>query len=385
MNHLITRSLDLRTETFLLKMPKEFLNEFEAQMIEWIFKYRNKFSELPHTERLVNKFPAFVPIKLVNEYPLEDVFEIEIKRKRKNFMLTKIAEIETHIVNEDEIPYDMISVMNRVITYSKQGFDLFSSFNRETYFEKKRTWLMGLGVIDRFTGGLQNSDVVYIVGRLASKKTTVLLWLAYKWLNEGARILMISLEMQAKQLIGKIDSTIIGENPLLLRSGDEELRIRPKLKIVQSIAKKMEGEIIIPRQRHLKVSDVKRMAEDFGVDIIMIDGVYLMQGESWAQQDWQRIKSISNDVKQMALTLDSLVLCTTQLRKLNGRKTATAEDIAYGDSMMQDADFAWASMPGAVQPDEENIDSIELQPIKSRQGKMMGAFVEIDWNKMIIR
>ena len=115
------------------------------------------------------------------------------------------------------------------------------------------------------------------------------------------------------------------------------------------------------------------------VDVIVIDGIYLMRPDRHVQSKWERVADISNSLKQGALELGIPILGITQLKRLAGKRP-DVEDIAYSDALGQDADIILS-----VVPEEEKRENIVLELIKNRFGDAtIGTAITINWDKMTL-
>ena len=88
-----------------------------------------------------------------------------------------------------------------------------------------------MSILDEATGGINDGDLVYIVGRPQDGKTTFLLHLIARWFWEGKTVLVVSNEIPWRDMLFKIDSILAGIPVSERRSGKftEESKLKLKL------------------------------------------------------------------------------------------------------------------------------------------------------------
>ena len=204
----------------------------------------------------------------------------------------------------------------------------------------------GLTDLDRLLGGLQKSDLIIVAGRPGMGKTgfmlTVLKNAAYR---EKKKVAMFSLEMSNEQLVHRLISQQTGINTQKLRTGklsDEDLTF-----FIEAIDIFGETQIflddtpaITPMQLRTKC---RRLHMEHHLDLIIIDYLQLMSGDSGTDNRVQEVSSISRSLKMLAKELDVPVLTAAQLSRGVEKRGADAEpmlsDLRESGSLEQDADI----------------------------------------------
>ena len=185
--------------------------------------------------------------------------------------------------------------------------------------------------------------------------------------------------MLPKDTFAKLDGIVGHFNPLILRDMEEHTLLK-MVKTMSTKAKSSGGEIIIPATRLLTPARVFSIAKSFDVDVVVIDGIYLMQPDYDIKgQKWERISAISNSIKQHALNIGKPCLGVTQLKRIGEKSELDPEDIAFSDSLGQDADFIIALRPNKIISTK-----LEAQLIKNRYGSRLATEIMVDFDKMTI-
>lgn len=375
MNDLITQSLKEANVHLLFNFPKQLMSTHEQKIVQWIVDYTSRYGTPPTVERLNSVFPTFVPVKTTN--PLGDTYDNALRKRRNLYTREFMTKIQAELKAGAD-PLDYIRDLYEKIRVGDSNVTRYSTYDRSTYHRKGTSYPYGVGVIDQYTGGIAKGDLVYLIGRLGTGKTTLALWCLSKWLTNGRRILMVSNENRADDVIAKIDSYIGGFNPIKKRTmqwTDDDLN---RLSTVSFIASHMEGEVFIPNRPVQTVDEVQNMIYSYQPDIVVVDGIYLirgMQGES----HWEKITNVSRSLKQLAEGEGVPVLGIHQAsRQAIGRKIEI-EHIAFADALAQDADLVMAINP-------EDDGTIFVEAIKNRWGdNNWGFFLEFHFDTMSVK
>lgn len=378
MNELISTALTDRDITPLSNFPQFLINKYEKEILEWIFEYARKFEEPPQLSRLRREFEHFIPIMSSPPFPLADVYEMTLKRKRKEYAVTVLTSIIDEIPEKDDLDLSTMSKLMLELGNSSSDISRYSTFDRSRYF-RGDSLKIGFNMIDRATGGIANGEMMLIAGRLGTGKSTLQQWITYKWWEEGRRILFISKEMLSTDVFSRIDAMVGKFNPLRIRTMPRS-DIESELKVITSIAGSSKGEIIIPSRQISTPSQIVTLARHLSIDAVFVDGMYLLKPDgARGPQLWEDVKSVSNDLKQAALDLGKPFMTSTQLKRTGKRDEYDPEDLAYSDALGQDADFLVA-----IHPSPAMKNRIELQLIKNRFGPNIAELAYIDYDTMTI-
>lgn len=384
MNLLLTLCLERENIMPLLEIPKELLSPTEIELIKFITEFYAKFKKIPSTERVGKEFPYFLPtiVKVPDKYVLEDLLE-QVKREKLAHKWEHVLQNSISIIREGkELPVPEVSALIK-LTMMTGGVETFSGFDRLEYFRKPGL-NTGLKMIDVATGGISNGEVMIVAGRLGNKKTTLSLFIAHTWWKLGKRVLFASNEMAPGDIFSRLDGIVGKFNPLTLRldPSDETKKLAEKTGgMVRVFSKEHHGEIFIPKVKLKTPNEIFAMAQYLAVDGVIIDGLYLMHpNDGHFSAKWERVSEISNQIKEGASDTNIPIIALTQIKRVGGRKELyDPEDIAYSDSIGQDADFVLVSNPSILDKNK-----IELQLVKNRYGKEIATICAIDFDKMTL-
>ncbi len=211
-------------------------------------------------------------------------------------------------------------------------------------------------VLSRFTAvddildGLQPSDLIVLAGRPSMGKTSLALNIARNAaVEQNSRVALFSLEMSRDSLAERLLSSESGVNLSRLRSfrrsGLADLSESDERKLMGSIGVLSEAPIYIDDSPLARVADMRskarRLHYEQGINLIVIDYLQLMQGESRTDNRVQEISYITRSLKALAREINAPVLVLSQLsRAVEGRQIHRPQlsDLRESGSIEQDAD-----------------------------------------------
>ncbi|MFJ2456411.1 replicative DNA helicase [Pseudomonas protegens] len=200
----------------------------------------------------------------------------------------------------------------------------------------------GLDDLDEKLGGLQPEQLIIVAGRPAMGKTTLAMgFVVDAAVRQGKSGLVVSLEMSKGQLIdrataseGRIPLNLI-KNGTACQSHGESLGV--------AVAKLKKASLFIADRAGATVGRIRSLARRhkmrYGLDILMIDYLQLMEGEGGNRTE--EVSSISRGCKLLARELGVPVVLLSQLsRKCEERpnKRPVPSDLRESGAIEQDAD-----------------------------------------------
>lgn len=376
MNKLISKSLETGEVHLLFGFPKELMKEREKVWVGWIQDYTVRYTTPPTTERFEDEFDTFIPADSTD--PLLDVYEQELTRKRNLYSREYLMSIQDKLKEgEDPLPY--ISHLYNQIRAGGGDITRFSTFDRSAYMRVPESIPYGISVLDDNTGGAAKGDLIYMVGRLGQGKTSITLWKMSAWILEGYKLLIISNENRAQDIMAKVDAYIGGFNPLKKRTMAWSQEDKNKLNTVSYIARNGPGDLFVPNRPIQRTDELTGLIHSYKPDLVVVDGIYLMSSGK-NETNWEKVTAVSRDLKQIAQAEQVPILGIHQAsRQAIGKGHIGIEDIAYSDALAQDADLLLT-----IKQEEEGRFFIEC--IKNRWGFKdgWGFFAHLDFASMTV-
>lgn len=255
-----------------------------------------------------------------------DVFELIGEQIQKMFQLTnfKSNNKTKHI---GEIHSSSMQQMSDVITSGKPSGTP-----------------SGVDFLDKLTNGWQKTDLIILAARPSMGKTaTALQFIKYPSLNLKIPTALFSIEMSAKQIMGRLQSSESFVNVSKITTSnidaDELAAIN---KDCENLSK---APIYIDDTPSLSLFDfrqrAKRLVIDHKVELIIVDYLQLMTADGKGNRE-QEISLISRGLKQTAKELEVPIIALSQLsRNLESRpnKKPILSDLRESGAIEQDADM----------------------------------------------
>lgn len=254
----------------------------------------------------------------------------------------------------------------------------------------------GLKDLDKLLGGMQRSDLLIMAGRPGMGKTSLALSIALQAARRwNKRIAMFSLEMSDEQLVQRLISAETSIDSQRLRLGqirDDEWPV-----LMQATTLLAETPFFIDDTPAISAielrSKARRLDAEHGLDLVIVDYLQLMRGESRRNENRQQeISFISRSLKELARELNVPVIALSQLsRAVESRhdKRPMLSDLRESGSIEQDADVVMFVYRDEVyNPDTEYPNIAEIIVAKHRSGptgifsvyfkKQLAQFVDLE-------
>ncbi|WLV24672.1 replicative DNA helicase [Aciduricibacillus chroicocephali] len=251
----------------------------------------------------------------------------------------------------------------------------------------------GFRDLDRITSGFQPNDLIIIAARPSVGKTAFALNVAQNVaVNTDENVAIFSLEMGADQLVSRMLCAEGNIDAQRLRTGNLEAEDWSKL--AMAMGSLSNAGIFIDDSAGIRVGEIRskcrRLKQEHGLGMIMIDYLQLIQGSSRNQENRQQeVSEISRSLKALARELQVPVIALSQLsRGVESRqdKRPMMSDLRESGSIEQDADivgFLYRDDYYDTESEKQNI--IEIIISKQRNGPVGTvelAFVK-EYNKFV--
>ncbi|MFH1185700.1 MAG: replicative DNA helicase [Chloroflexota bacterium] len=229
--------------------------------------------------------------------------------------------------------------------------------------------------LDKLLRGLQPSDLLIIAGRPGQGKTGFLLSVAKNAaLMHKKHVAVFSLEMSNSQVAERLISQQTGIVSQNLRTGS--LDENGFSLLAEAVEKLSETQIflddtpaITPIQLRTKC---RRLHLEHRLDLIIVDYLQLMTGDTRTDNRVQEVSYISRNLKVLARELNVPVLAAAQLSRAveqRADKEPQLSDLRESGSLEQDSDIVmFIYRPDAWEEDESKKSLVKLRVAKHRNG-----------------
>ena len=236
----------------------------------------------------------------------------------------------------------------------------------------------GFTDFDKVTSGLQKSDLILIAARPSMGKTALALNLALNAALKNNVVAIFSLEMSKEQIGHRLLSAHSGIDSLKLNTGNlDENEI---IEIANTVDYLSGIKLFIDDTAAISIlelrSKARRLKNERGLDLIIIDYLQLMQGSKSSRGNefnrQQEISEISRSLKALARELKVPVVALSQLSRnveLRADKRPLLSDLRESGSLEQDADIVlFLYREEYYNQETENTNIAEVIIAKNRNG-----------------
>ena len=229
--------------------------------------------------------------------------------------------------------------------------------------------------LDKMLSGLQPSDLLIIAGRPGQGKTGFLLSIAKNAaLTHKKHVAIFSLEMSNEQVVQRLIAQETGIDSQRLRTGKLQENEWPLF--TQAIEVLSDTHIflddtpaITPLQLRTKC---RRLHLEHHLDLIIVDYLQLMGGDTRNDNRVQEVSYISRNLKVLARELNVPVLAAAQLSRAveqRSDKKPVLSDLRESGSLEQDADIVmFIYRPDQYEKDTVKQNVAEIIIAKHRNG-----------------
>jgi replicative DNA helicase len=229
--------------------------------------------------------------------------------------------------------------------------------------------------LDKMLTGLQPSDLLIIAGRPGQGKTGFLLSIAmHAGLIRKKKVAIFSLEMSNEQVVQRLIAQQTGIDSQRLRTGKLQENEWPLFTHAIEVFGDThiyldDTPAITPLQLRTKC---RRLHMEFGLDLIIVDYLQLMGGDTRTDNRVQEVSYISRNLKVLARELNVPVLAAAQLSRAveqRSDKRPVLSDLRESGSLEQDADIVmFIYRPDQYEKDTVKQNIAEIIVAKHRNG-----------------
>lgn len=250
--------------------------------------------------------------------------------------------------------------------------------DRAAQSEGKMTGIpTGFKRLDEITRGLQKSDLIIVAARPAMGKSAFALNLALNAANKGnASVLIFNLEMSKEQLGNRLlamEANVEMEKILSGTVTQEDWQA-----IGHATSRMSKINIAIDDTPNISILEMKnkcrRMKAEYGLDLVVIDYLQLMDSGSKVENRQQEISKFSRGLKLLAKEMDCPVILLSQVNRgpdLREDHRPRMSDLRESGSIEQDADIViFLYRDDYYTKEESALPGIcEINVAKNRNGK----------------
>ncbi len=268
----------------------------------------------------------------ITEYGYDEVSDTDEVLDRAESLIFQITEssLDRSYFLVNDFLYDHIEALE--------------GLHRDPERQTLRGFSTGFRDLDELTSGLQRSDLIIVAGRPGTGKTSLALSFArHAAIRDRAALGIFSLEMTKEQLLERL---LCGEAKVSLHRLRGGYVPTPKWRDIMSAANKLQrATVVIDDTPGVSVLEIRakarRMAAQYGLDMIIVDYLQLVDAGIRTDVREQEIAYISRSLKKLARELNVPVVAVSQLSRAVERresKRPMLSDLRESGALEQDAD-----------------------------------------------
>lgn len=319
---------------------------FSAYQAEyrWLVTYERLYGNPPTVETFQHKFPRF-PLS-----PTKDVAYAvdEVIQEHTRSGLVRAIHSATESLSDKDLDAALAEIAAFKPAQATQPIKncLLDYSLLDDYDIPVDTVPVPWKTLQSVTGGQRQGDLWYVAARLGQGKTWSLCNMAVEAVLSGKKVMFYSLEMSEMQMQVRMHALLgyrlgIDVDHISMRD-----RIFDKIayrKLIDALAEQVTGELYIHDSSRNKVSPIHVAATARDYDQIVIDYAGLMHNGSGGRaiDDWRSMASISNHLKEVAISTNTRILAAAQINREGDNATwrpPQTKHLSQSDALGQDAD-----------------------------------------------
>lgn len=361
------------------------------QAWEWVYGYWARHRAVPGFDAFRRKFPSFDLVEGIEE-PITALVEELLDRHQRRLVQEGLQEAVTQF-DETHDPKPTLESLQRLVARVNLDVSHSTAELAEDFIGDLVQSLVnpqenpmsgiptGFSIIDEACGGLLDEQLVTLIGLPKRMKSSFLLYMAMTAQFQGYRAGLISFEMSNAEQKARYASLGAHVNLTSLLRGTLTDKDREKLfAFEEEVLNPDLGSLILIHdvQSATTVGGVAAKLEQHELDIVFIDGVYLMEDELGEEPGSpQALTNITRSLKRMAQRKKLVVVCSTQalFARTTRKRGVDMNSIGYSSSFAQDSDILLG-----IDRDDLTQPVARLKVIAARNALGAESEVSVDYN-----
>lgn len=375
-------------EYFRIK-PEEFLfrSPTERALYKSFTDHITKYHTLPSYQTL-QEFDLSTVLPSISEVVEPPEYYLDKIKERHIFLSMKKVALGIQDCLNNQQPYealeatfaDLLSLRreqlsSQLLDYAQDGYDIIKTEYLKKLSDVNSGIKTGWPTLDEMAGGLGKGDIITIVGRPASGKSFLSLYMAeHAWREQGKTPLFISMEMGVIPVVERL--TALNTHTPIKHIKMGELHTEEELQpmMTQLLDNKNKREFwIVDGNLSVGVDDTIALCQQLNPDVVFIDGAYLLRHPDKRLNRYDRVSENIEWIKRdIAERLGIPCVLSYQFNRdavtkhKNKEAAAGLEYIAYSDAIGQVSSLVL----GLLQPESvETIHHRDIDILKGRSGE----------------
>ena len=174
----------------------------------------------------------------------------------------------------------------------------------------------GLAALDRLTGGMRGGKMVVLGARPGVGKTALALQMAVHAARHTGPVLLVSLEMDAAEIVSRMVAAESGVDLQALEAGElteeQAKRASACYPAISALPIRMAQNTSTPMQVRREAMAMKHSG---GLSMVVIDYLQLMRSDEKMKSRYEEVTAISREIKLLAMDLHVPILALSQFNR----------------------------------------------------------------------
>jgi len=363
--------------------------DIDRQAYSWILNHWGKHHTTPSIEIFREHFPEEIYPLDTSSSSIEEIIDLALEKVNSYLMSEIIGKaIDLHDSGNVEraVAYLQAESM-RIGTALRVKADRADNlgdveFDLEEFISKEITpgVPMGLYPVDEAFFGFQPGQLITMLGRQKSGKTTLMLNSALKAWEEGYDVLFFSVEMDVELLRQRLYSLGAHVSPSRFRRGHLKDHDKDKVrKFHQRMSEDTDVNFYISKKKSMiTVDDILTEIRLYRPHVVYIDGFNFMLDRETKKltQNWEANENVAAELKTLALQEGIVIVTSAQVqeKQYHAKHGIEASTIMGGTGLLKASDLV-------IGGDKEG-QYHTISCVLSRYEYFDNVVLEIDWDTM---
>lgn len=362
----------------LLRLDREVFIEQELDVYDFLRDHFRTYRELPQAQTVLTETSVTLP-----RAPEALQFYVDSVEDRHSYNLVRdhYANLRAQLAARDmEGMAETVAGMSHSLRRNTHGTNVMSMGEGLGLVLDRIDATRGLGGMtgiesgwpgmDEITGGYQDADIITVVARPALGKTYNLLKQAqHAHQSHGKSVLIVTTEMGIEQIARRYASLELGINPDALKHNMVDTYMERRIRTLHQGMLANDRFKIFSVGMHSKVNAIEALLQEFGPDILYIDGAYLLHPSvKGTMKRIERVGEVYDELKGLNLQVKIPFVVTMQFNRQAGKdgKDASLETIGFSDAVGMHSSLVMSLKYG---PTADPKASRTLEFMKGREGE----------------
>lgn len=394
--HLLLKSCEAQDFSYAMVIPREMLlaDAGDAELYDKFWDHIKKYGSMTP-----ERFKDLIGHTGLGHYnsalPLQEMADLTYANITAKYWLKFFMKGRDQMMDARAVPSDLIPKLHQAIRLVSSLWTkvtkLPSIYDKEyrtsfdgAWDEVNGTVSWGFRAFDEELGGVRPREIALLAGEPGTGKTFILCKKAADWARQGCRVGFVSCEMAEKVIQQRIEACLAHFDSHIFRrkaAPKDEAEIRRRITESLAECRRKGGDIYYFPKTERSLESVKQRAKELNLDVLLVDGLYLMRSDSAQQKKnplWEQMKAVADGMVEMANDLSIPIFASTQYNREARGMDYDNNAIGYSSAFAQNVDAIISLEREPVAPD------IRYLCIRKNRNGSVGVKVQlnIDWHSM---